>query len=78
MSKLHALADRIKATKKSLEARADEVNARLDEMDKVAPEVFDRAGTFIASQEADVQALDDGLRQLSNLPLDEQDNSQKG
>ena len=77
-NKLAALADRIKRTKASLDACADELGARLDEMDKVAPDTFERAHTFLKMQEVDVQALEDGLRQLSNLPLDGQDNSQKG
>jgi len=82
MSKLSALAERIAQTKQSLEARADEVFARLDEMDAVSPEVFARVDNFLSTQESEVQALDDGLRQLSNLPLDEapaaSDNSEKG
>lgn len=70
MSKLHLLADRIKATKARLDRRADELASRLDVMDSVAPTVFGRAHSFMDSQEADVQSLDDGLRELSNLPLD--------
>lgn len=72
MSKLAALADRLKQTKKTLDDRADELGARLDEMDKIAPSTFDHAHSFLDAQEADVQSLEDGLRQLSNLPFGDQ------
>ena len=75
MSKLQNLADRIRDTKKRLDDEADKLAARLDGLDKLAPDALGRAHTFIEQQQADVDSIEATLRQLSNLPLDQ---SQKG
>ena len=70
MGKLQAVAQRIRQTKTNLEAEADKLAGKLDELDKKAPAAFERGHTIIAQHNADVDAMDSELRQLSNLPLD--------
>jgi hypothetical protein len=64
--KLTALADRLKGTKAAIEAHADELHARLDEIDKVAPDIVQRAHDAISAHQTDIQGLEDSLRELSN------------
>lgn len=71
MSKLQAIADRIKDTKRKLDDEADKLAVKLDGIDKNAPAAFDRGHRFLDAQQADVAAIEDTLRQLSNLPLDD-------
>lgn len=75
MGKLSAIADRIKDTKARLEAEADKLGAKLDVIDKEAPKAFARGHAFIDAQAAEVAEIEDTLRQLSNLPLDESTSS---
>ena len=70
MGKLQAVAERIKDTKAKLEAEADKLASRLDDLDKKAPAAFDRGHSFLDAQHADLTAMEAELRQLSNLPLD--------
>lgn len=70
MSKLAAVAERIKTTKAKLDVEADKLAARLDEIDAEAPKALLRSHAFLDAQTADVAAMEDTLRQLSNLPLD--------
>ena len=67
MGKLHEAALRIKAKKAELEAEADKILKRLDGLDAKSPDVFDKAGRAISAQNADLDAMDTELRQLSNL-----------
>jgi prefoldin subunit 5 len=69
MSKLSTVADRIKRTKEKLDAEADKLSARLDEIDKTAPEKIAGAHAFLDSQKAEVDSIEATLRQLSNDPL---------
>ena len=72
MSKLAALADRIKTTKERREKWADGINARLDAGDSKEPDVFGRTEDYVKSAlEAELTRMDDDLRQLSNsVPLE--------
>jgi len=74
MSKLTELSDRIKSTKEKLEAEADKLHAKLDEIDKAAPTAFDHGHRFIAAQKAEVEGITATLTQLTNLPLDGSEN----
>lgn len=71
VGKLSAIAERIRDTKTRLESEADKLGAKLDMIDKAAPVAFQRGHAFIAAQHAEVNEIEDTLRQLSNLPLDE-------
>lgn len=70
MGKLSDLADRIKDTKARLEAEADNLASKLDDIDALAPKAFERGHAFIEAQQAEVDEIDAVLRQLSNLPLE--------
>jgi len=78
MSKLSAVADRIKQTKKRLDDEADKLMNKLDGLDVKAPAAFDRGHAFLTQQHAEVDAIDDTLRQLSNLPLDGSESASNG
>ena len=78
MSKLAAIAERIKDTKTRLDAEADKLAERLDAVDAKAPGAFDGAHAFLAKQDAEIQAIEDTMRQLSNLPLGESGASRDG
>jgi hypothetical protein len=69
MSKLTAIADRIKETKERLDKEADALAVRLDEIDAAAPKAFDTAHAFLDLQKQEVASIDGTLRQLTNLPL---------
>lgn len=71
MSKLQAVADRIKDTKKRLDDEADKLALRLDKIEKDAPAAFDRGHKFLDAQQQDVAGIEATLRQLGNLPLDQ-------
>lgn len=70
MGKLSAIADRIRDTKARLDAEADKLAARMDDIDKAAPVAFSRGHAFLSDQQAQVDEIEGTLRQLSNLPLD--------
>jgi uncharacterized phage infection (PIP) family protein YhgE len=70
MGKLQSVAQRIAATKQSLEAEADKLAGRLDEIDKKAPQAFQRGHDILSQHNADLDAMESELRQLSNLPLE--------
>lgn len=70
MSKLQAIADRIKDTKRKLDEQADKLARRLDSVDSLAPDAIGKAHSFLDAQEADVRSIEDTLNQLTNLPLD--------
>jgi hypothetical protein len=70
MGKLSSIAERIKDTKDRLEKEADKLAAKLDTIDAAAPKAFDRGHAFLDSQRAEVDEIEDTLRQLSNLPLE--------
>lgn len=69
MGKLHQVAQRIADTKKKLEAEADKLNEKLDGLDAKAPDAFAKGHAIIEQHNADVDAMESELRQLSNLPL---------
>ena len=69
MGKLHQVAQRIASTKKTLEAQADKLALRLDELDKKGPDAFGNANAILDQHHADLDAMESELRQLSNLPL---------
>ena len=70
MGKLHEVAERIKRTKASLESEADKLMAKLDGVDKKAPDAFSRGHAVIDQQSSDIDTMDAELRQLSNIPLE--------
>ena len=67
MGKLQEAAARIKAKKLELEGEADKILARLSDIDKKGPTIFDRANKIVDGHNADLDAMDNELRQLSNL-----------
>ena len=69
MTKLSAIADRIKAKKAMHDAKADEWAARLDALDKREPQAFAVGDAVIAERETDLAGMEQDLRTLSNLPL---------
>jgi hypothetical protein len=69
MGKLQEVAARMRETKVKLDAEADKLAARLDELDTKAPKAFDHGHQFLDMQHKDVDGLEEGLRQLTNLPL---------
>ena len=64
--KLHGIAQRIAATKKSLDDQADKLAQRLDDLDKKAPEAFTKASALIEQHNTDIDAMEGELRQLTN------------
>ncbi len=69
MGKLQEVAQRIAATQKKLNEEADRLSGRLDEVDKKAPAAFERGHQILTQHNADLDAMENELRQLSNLPL---------
>lgn len=67
MGKLQEAAHRIAAKKKELEGEADKILNRLTDIDKKGPAIFDRANKIVDGHNADLDAMDLELRQLSNL-----------
>ena len=67
MGKLQEAAQRIKAKKLELENEADKILGRLSDIDKKGPTIFDRANKIVDGHNADLDAMDNELRQLSNL-----------
>ena len=71
MGSLQDVARRIADARKSLTTEADKISERVDDLLKKAPEVLDRAHTIVGQSVADLAAMEDELRQLSNLPFDD-------
>ncbi len=69
MGKLQEVAQRIAATQKLLNSEADRLAERLTEVEKKAPQAFDRGHQILNQHNADLDAMESELRQLSNLPL---------
>ena len=78
MTKLSAIAERIKAKKVLHDKTADAWAARLDALDKREPEAFAVGDAVIAEREADLAGMEQDLRTLSNLPLAGSGGSQDG
>lgn len=71
MGKYHTIAERITALTQKQQAEGDRLMARMDELEKRAPAVIASAHSYLDQQNADLDVIDSGLRQLSNaLPLD--------
>ena len=68
MSKLGAIADRIKAKKEAHDAKADEWASRLDAIDQREPHAFAIGDAVIAERDADLAEMEATMRTLSNLP----------
>jgi len=71
MGKLQSVAERIRDTKRRLEGEADNLAKKLDALEAKAPAAFDRGHQVLDQHNADLDAMDSELRQLSNLPLGE-------
>jgi len=65
------LAERIAAFKAKHEKELDTLHARVDELETVAPVVYEHVHDLITSQQKDVQGLAEDLQHLSNVPLGE-------
>lgn len=63
------LADRIRAMHEEVSEEMDQLAERVEATHKAIPVAFNQAHAFIDHQQAEVQAIDDVLRSLSNLPL---------
>lgn len=68
LSKLAAIADRIKTKKEAHDKKADEWAARLDAIDKREPEAFEAGDHVLAERETDLADMEATMRALSNLP----------
>lgn len=67
MSKLGAVAERLKAKKAVHDAKADEWASRLDALDRREPEAFRAGDTVIGEREVDLAEMEATMRNLSNL-----------
>lgn len=72
MGKLAEVAGRIKAHRKLHDEEGDALAAKMDELEKSAPDIFSGAHAFVDSLKSDQQDMENDLRALSNLPLSEQ------
>jgi methyl-accepting chemotaxis protein len=70
MGKLHDVAQRVAQTRQRLSDEADKIAARLDQIDQKAPNAFANAHSILDQHNADIDAMEAELRQLSNLPLE--------
>jgi hypothetical protein len=78
VSKLGAIADRIKSKKDAHDAKADEWAARLDALDKREPDAFAIGDAVIEERESDLSDMESTMRTLGNLPNVVSSGSQKG
>lgn len=78
MGKLAGIADRIKDKAAAHARKADEWAARLDAIDQREPEAFAVGEAAIAEREADLTSMENDLRALSNLPLQDSAPSSSG
>lgn len=68
VSKLGAIADRIKAKKEAHDKIADEWAERLDALDRREPDAFAAGHSVLEAREADLADMEATMRSLSNLP----------
>lgn len=68
VSKLAAVADRIKTKKESYDKKADAWAARLDALDKQEPAAFAAGDAVVAEREADLAEMEATMKSISNLP----------
>jgi hypothetical protein len=66
MTKLSAIADRIRLKKLAHDKVADDWAKRLDELDKREPEAFAAGHAVLAERETDLAGMESDLRALSN------------
>jgi hypothetical protein len=79
MTKLSAIADRIRLKKLAHDKVADEWAARLDALDKREPEAFAAGHAVLAERETDLAGMESDLRALSNNgPLSDSGQSSTG
>ena len=69
LSKLGAIADRIKSKKAAHDAKADEWATRLDALEQREPDAFAIGDAVLGEREADLAEMESTMRTLSNLPL---------
>jgi hypothetical protein len=67
MTKLAAIADRIKSKKAAHDAKADEWAQRLDAIEQREPQAFAAGDAVLAEREQDLAVMESEMRQLSNL-----------
>lgn len=68
VSKLAAVADRIKDKKVAHDKKADEWAARLDALDAREPDAFEKGDAVVNERETDLAEMEATMRTLSNLP----------
>lgn len=68
VSKLAAIADRIKTKKEGYDKKADEWATRLDALDKREPDAFAAGDSVINERETDLADMEATMRTISNLP----------
>lgn len=68
MSKITELSQRIHKHKAAMDADADAMMARLDEIEKRWPGVRDQGSGYLDEQKADIDTMEADMRQLSNGP----------
>ena len=68
VSKLAAVADRIKTKKESYDKKADDWGNRLDALDRREPDAFAAGEAVMSEREADLADMEATMRALSNLP----------
>lgn len=68
VSKLAAVADRIKTKKEAYDAKGDEWAVRLDALDKREPEAFAAGDAVVSERESDLAEMEATMKAISNLP----------
>lgn len=65
-----AVADRLKALKKTIEAESDKLLTEIEGIaSKQVPDAFSKGRAFLSNMQQDVDNLSAELAQLTNLPL---------
>jgi hypothetical protein len=78
MTKLAAIAERIKAKKAAHDKIADDWSARLDAVERREPDAFAIGDAVIAEREADLADLESTVRTLTNAPSSDSGPSSTG
>ena len=68
MSRIAEVAPAMSALKRKLEARAEELLARMSKAEVMAAGAYDIAHKHLDANEAELKAMESELRQLGNLP----------
>ncbi len=68
VSKLAAVADRIKTKKEAYDKKADEWAGRLDALERREPDAFAAGDSVLSEREMDLSDMESTMKAISNLP----------